>query len=145
MPDLPHVLTMVSKQSFQIQYLEINYLIDDTVNFSFFYRLLYCLCCFSNRFRYLFCSSRGKIEEVTFHRQKKKDLRIDFFISSSLSTFIFPSLQTFGYLLRSFFQNNLTQLLACKKFLKFYLSFSSLYSLIMMMMITTFCKSNIYT
>lgn len=144
MSDLPYVVTMVSKQIFQIKCLEINYLIDDTVNFSFFYRLLYCLCCFSNRLRYLFRSSGGKIEEVTFHRQKKKDLRIDFFTSSSLCTFIFPSLQTFGHLLKSFFQNNLTQLLAYKKLLKCYLSFSSLYSLTMMM-ITSFCKSNICT
>lgn len=91
-PDLPHVVTMVNKQIFQIKCLEINYLIDDTVNFSFFYRLLYCLCCFSNWLRYLFCSSRGKIEEVTFHRQKKERpekrflyIQYSFYIYFSLS------------------------------------------------------------
>lgn len=68
MLDLLHITTTVCKQIFQIKYREIQYLINDTVDFSFFYRLLYGLCCFSNGFRYLFCGSSGEIEEVTFHR-----------------------------------------------------------------------------
>lgn len=131
LPNLPHYNN--SKQTdLSDQYLEIKYLINDTVNFSFFYRLLYRLCCFGNGFRYLFCSSSGKIEEVTFHRGEEKDLKKDLFTSSSLTRLIFLSLQTFGYLLESFFQNNLTQLLAYKELLKSYLFFSRSYSLVMM-------------
>lgn len=70
--------TTVSKQIFQIKDWEIKYLINDTVDFPFFYRLLNGLCCFGNGFRYLFCSSSGEIEEVTFNiGQKEKQLKKD--------------------------------------------------------------------